>query len=137
MEKEEIIAVQRSWQLIMNHMNEIGEKFYDNLFEEEPVLETLFRNDKKEQAGKLMQLIGLAVTKLHLKAPDAPIDRVGKRHVAYGVKPEYFPKFGEVLIKTFADSLKDEWSPELESAWQKAYANLSAMMIESGYGKQE
>ena len=132
MTKEEILAVQQSWSVLMNHMDDIGEQFYENLFEEVPMFEALFAEEKSRQGSKLMSLIGMAVTKLHLEKPDQTVLTVGKRHVAYGVKPEYFPKFGEVLIKTFKTALKSEWTPELETAWKKAYALLADLMIQAG-----
>ncbi|UZR94799.1 globin domain-containing protein [Chondrinema litorale] len=131
MTKEEILAVQQSWRLLMNRMDDIGEKFYENLFEEVPMFETLFTEGKAKQGSKLMNLIGLTVTKLNLEQPDQTISTVGKRHVAYGVKPEYFAKFGEVLMKTFKEALKDNWTPELESAWTKAYANMADLMVKA------
>lgn len=131
MTKEEIVLVQQSWSLLMNHMNEIGEKFYNNLFEAEPKFSPLFNVDPPEQGEKLMNLIGLAVTKLHLEEPDQAIHNVGRRHVAYGVKPDYFQKFGEVLIATFKEALREEWSPELENAWQKAFKKLTGFMVQA------
>jgi len=131
MTKEEIILVQQSWSSLMNHLNEIGEKFYNNLFEAEPKFAHLFNVDPPQQGEKLMNLIGLAVTKLHLEKPDSAIHNVGRRHVAYGVKPEYFKKFGEILIGTFKEALKDEWDPELEAAWEKAYNKLAGFMVQA------
>ncbi len=131
MTKEEILLVQQSWSTIMNRMGDIGERFYNNLFEAEPKFATLFNADPPEQGEKLMQLIGLAVTKLHLEKADMAVHDVGRRHVAYGVKPEYFAKFGEVLIATLRDSLQEEWNEELENAWRKAYAKLSRFMIKA------
>lgn len=134
MTEEEILRVQRSWRLINNHSEEIGASFYERLFERRPDFKNLFSTDKSTQGNKLMNAIALAVTKLYTQDPDDAIKAVGKRHVAYRVKPEYYSVFGEVLLETFSKHLGEDWTPELADAWGKAYQNLSRMMIKAeGY----
>jgi len=135
MDKEEVLLVQSSWRQISNRQDEIGSKFYERLFEEAPQLKNLFSSDKEKQGEKLMRAIGLHVTKLEMdeNLPDEMMQTLGKRHAAYGVKAEYFGKFGEVLIKTMRDTLDDAiWTPKLEAAWKKAFQKLSNMIIKTG-----
>jgi len=134
MTEKEIILVQRSWRLISNHADEIGASFYENLFERRPDFKNLFSTDKGVQGNKLMNAIALAVTKLHTREPDDAIKAVGKRHIAYRVKPEYYADFGAVLLETMGQHLGDDWTPELQTAWEKAFKNLSNLMIKAeGY----
>ncbi len=130
MTQDQILLVQKSWPGISNRLDTIGEQFYENLFEAAPHLKKLFVTSKELQGSKFMQLVGLHVTKLHLKdEPDETLASLGKRHLAYGVKDEYFDTFGQTLIKTLRDEMGSElWNPELEAAWAEAYRQLSALM---------
>ncbi len=132
MTEQEIILVQKSWTQIRNHSQDIGEAFYEKLFDKRPDLKNLFSTNKEAQAKKLMSAMALAVTKLYQDSvPDETIEAVGKRHTAYRVKPEYFAVFGEVLIETLGERLGDFWTDELEKAWIAAYEHIAKMMMQT------
>ncbi|MBX2844451.1 MAG: hypothetical protein KTR26_22000, partial [Flammeovirgaceae bacterium] len=87
MTEAEILLVQKSWTAIHTRSEIIGTKFYTKLFEVQPLFQPLFHRDGNEQAKKLMQLIGFAVTKIKPEIEkDQAVSAVGKRHIAYGVK---------------------------------------------------
>ena len=55
---------------------------------------------------------------------------LGRKHVKYGVKPEYFPSMGRALIETVGDNLsEDQFTEEIRADWLEIYSALSYDMI--------
>ena len=54
---------------------------------------------------------------------------LGKKHVGYGVKPEYFPSMGRALIHSVQSVLGDRFTDEIKDAWIEVYGALSYDMI--------
>jgi len=59
------------------------------------------------------------------------IHDLGKRHVGYGFKDEYYGKVGEALLWTLEQGLGEDFTPEVKGAWAEAYKLLSDVMINS------
>jgi len=127
---EEIAAVERTWALVAATPEAAAQLFYGNLFAEHPELRPLFRSDLSEQGKKLMQTLSLAVSSL--RRPEAirePVERLGARHVAYGVRRDHYPLVGATLVDTLRQALGAELTPEAEKAWESAIALLAGWMI--------
>lgn len=54
---------------------------------------------------------------------------LGAKHVAYGVKPEYFPSMGRALIHAVKLQLGDKFTEARKDAWIEVYGALSYDMI--------
>lgn len=55
---------------------------------------------------------------------------LGQRHVRYGVKPEYFPALGKVLIDILSAALDPKvFTQEVKNDWVEVYGALSYDMI--------
>mmetsp|Transcript_28200 Transcript_28200/g.43443 ORF Transcript_28200/g.43443 Transcript_28200/m.43443 type:complete len:163 (-) Transcript_28200:121-609(-) len=54
---------------------------------------------------------------------------LGKKHVNYGVKPEYFPSMGRALIHSVQTVLGDGFTEDMKDAWVEVYGALSYDMI--------
>lgn len=107
--------------------------FYARLFELDPSLKSLFsQTDMKEQGKKLLAMIGSAVGSLDKLGDIVPaVQRLGKRHVGYGVTPAHYDTVGKALIDTLKTALGDQFSPAAEKAWGKTYGILAATMQEA------
>jgi nitric oxide dioxygenase len=84
----------------------------------------------KKQGRMLMQMIDFAVK--GIDEPDTilpTIQDLGKRHVGYGVKEEYYSTVGEALLWTLEQGLGKDFTPEAKDAWTEAYKLLSGVMI--------
>jgi hemoglobin-like flavoprotein len=44
--------------------------------------------------------------------------------------PEYYPLFGNALLKTLAQYLGQDWTEEVKQAWSDAYDAISTLMLE-------
>lgn len=59
------------------------------------------------------------------------VKTMGVKNASYGVLPEHYPIFGNVLLKTLKTSFGKSWSPELEAAWTAAYTAIAYLMLEA------
>ena len=109
---------------------EMGETFYDNLFEIAPTMRALFSHGTTEQAMRFAQILAYVVS--NLRAPDKllPIIRnLGARHREVGVVAEHFPPFKIALLKTLREKMGERWTPEVEMAWSSTYDMLAREMM--------
>lgn len=133
MTESQILTVQKSWPVLSVRMAEIGTSFYNRLFERAPHLQVLFHESAEIQGRKFMNLLAMVITKLNTEdRADEHVSALGVRHVGYGVQPEYFPLFGEVLMETLADTMGQQWTQETAEAWQAAFQFMSRAMIQAG-----
>jgi hemoglobin-like flavoprotein len=124
--------VETSWAKLRPVALQVSELFYDRLFELDPSLEELFKNDTAMQGAKLMRAVGALVDALQEPSWTSPmLHELGKRHLDYGVRPGHYVTFGEALLWTLEQSLGDDFTPAMKEAWHALYRLLSATMIEA------
>ena len=129
MTPEQVSLVQSSWQQVVPIKDQAAELFYQKLFELDPKLKTLFKNDMTEQRRKLMNMLDTAVR--GLKNPDAIVPAVrdlGKRHVGYGVKDKDYDTVATALLWTLEKGLGAGFTAETRNAWIAAYSLLTSVM---------
>ena len=91
MTPKQIKLVEGSWDFVITNTEEAGEIFYGKLFELDPSLRALFKEDIKTQSQKLVSLLTFAVSKLNNLEEILPdVKALGKRHIKYNVKPEHY-----------------------------------------------
>jgi hemoglobin-like flavoprotein len=104
--------------------------FYRRLFELDPSLRSLFTRDMAAQLAKLMAALGAVVGSLDLLENVLPLVRqLGRRHAAYGVRPDHYATLGEALIWTLAQALGPDFTRETRRAWTDAYGHVAWAMI--------
>jgi len=109
--------------------DEAAALFYGRLFELDPSLKALFKIDLREQGRKLMQMIGLAVSKLDALDELVPaVQALGRRHAGYGVKDVDYDTVGAALLWTLQQGLGPAFTPEVKSAWTTVYGLLASTM---------
>ncbi len=109
--------------------------FYDRLFEVAPAVKAMFPADMKEQRKKLMgdaRRRGQRAQQSRVGV--AGRQRLAKRHVGYGAKPEHYPVVGGALLWTLEKGLGEAWTSDVAEAWTAAYGTLSGYMISEAYG---
>jgi len=50
---------------------------------------------------------------------------LGKKHMGYGVKPEYYPSMGRALIFSVKECLGDNFTDDMKDAWLEVFSALS------------
>ncbi|MBK0329166.1 globin [Rhodobacteraceae bacterium F11138] len=127
-------------QMVRDSLNRLRDEFdtrslyfYEALFRREPVLRDLFREDLAGQGMKFMTTLAVILEKLNDEDADAAqYTGLGRQHASLGVKAADFAPMGEALIETLRAGLGADFTPELELAWHKAYAQVAAAMIRRG-----
>ena len=136
----QVELLEQSFEAIKPQANEFVNSFYDNLFTANPEAKPLFKTtDMAEQKKKLLSSLVLVVENLRKpEVLDGALRGLGARHVKYGALPEHYPLVGSALLTTFAQYLKEEWTPEVKQAWVDAYGAISDIMLDGAdYSQQE
>ena len=122
-------VVQETFAQVAPIADEAAALFYGRLFELDPTLKALFKIDMREQGRKLMQMIGLAVSKLDALDELVPaVQALGRRHAGYGVKDGDYDTVGAALLWTLEQGLGPAFTPEVKSAWTTVYGVLASTM---------
>jgi hemoglobin-like flavoprotein len=132
MTKEDILLVQQSWTKVLPLNETAAALFYRKLFALDPGLRPLFIGDMRQQGTKLLKMITAAVRGLGRLDALLPVVRdLGMRHGAYGVRDEHYGTVATALLWTLEQALREEFTPEVKSAWIKTYGVLSQTMREA------
>ena len=124
-----IPIVQQSWQQALPIRDLAAELFYAKLFELDPSLKALFKGNMKEQGGKLMTMIGVAVANLDRPETLMPVLKgLGARHGGYGVKDHHYDTVAAALLDTLHRGLGEAFTPEVKAAWVDVYGVLASTM---------
>jgi nitric oxide dioxygenase len=108
----------------------VGSLFYNHLFKIAPQVKHMFRNPIDGQSKKLLAMIGYIIAKLDRIETIVPeIEKLAKKHSAYGVKPEHYATVGDALLWTLEKGLGEHWNEEVKEAWTTCYVLLSNVMI--------
>lgn len=132
MTPEQVGLVKNSWTMVTPMAQQAGELFYGRLFELDPALEPMFKNERSEQVRKLMASLNMVVMSLDRLESILPnVQELGRRHVDYGVKDEHYDTVGAALLWTLEQGLGDAFTPEVKDAWTTAYVSLAGVMKEA------
>ncbi len=129
MNTEQIGLVRSTWKQVLPLRTTIADLFYTKLFELEPRLRPLFKNDLERQGEKLITMLDAAVRGLgspHVLAP--ALKDLGQRHVRYGASENDYGTVAISLLWTLEQGLGTDFTPEVRQAWTEAYATLISLM---------
>jgi nitric oxide dioxygenase len=130
MTPQQVELVRKSFAKVAAIKDQAAALFYHRLFELDPALRPLFKGDMTAQGGRLMTALGGVVAALDQLARVMPAVReLGRRHAAYGARPEHYATVGEALIWTLEQGLGAEFTRDTRRAWKDAYAGLAWTMI--------
>ena len=135
MTPKDIDLVQMSFAKVAPVDDGTGVLFYQRLFEIAPEVRPFFRGDIDEQGRMFMSMLTVAVNGLStFDSIEPALRELAIRHVGYGVRPENYAPVGAALIWIMEQSLGDDFTDEVRSAWFAVYHAVSAVMIEAAYG---
>lgn len=123
-----VAAIRADFAVLAADPDGLARDFYARLFALAPDLRPLFRGDLREQGSKLTAMLALVVRGLdRLDALAEPVRALGRRHVAYGVRPEDYAVVGHALLDTLERRLP-AFGEEARAAWAEAFALLADLM---------
>lgn len=130
MDDQVVSDVQSTWKVVEGIAPQAAVLFYQNLFEADPTLKSLFKGNMDEQGKKLMQMIGAAVGKLNDIETLVPIlENLAKRHTGYGVQEAHYATVGAALLKTLEQGLGEKFTPQVKASWATVYGVMSNVML--------
>lgn len=130
MTPEQIQMVRDTFAKVAAIPDKAGALFYHRLFELDPGLRPLFKGDIKAQGARLMTTLAGVVGSLdQLERMLPKLRELGRRHAAFGVRPEHYATVGEALIGTLQQALGAAFTRETRRAWIDTYAHLAWPMI--------
>ena len=127
-----IELLRTSFKMVSPKAEELSERFYQILFENNPELKPLFSKTNMKIQQKML-IEALATVMDLLDSPDklkSLLFDMGRKHRGYGAVEEHFPAVGQALLKALAEIAGPAWNKELETAWAEAYGAIAGMMIE-------
>lgn len=130
MTPQQIRLVQASYTRLKSDTAGVAAAFYERLFQIDPTLRGLFRDDLARQGERLMHMIGAAVGLLNRPETLFPVlHALGARHVGYGVKAEHYDTVGTALIDTLEAGLGSGFTSELRTAWVRLFDIVRCEML--------
>jgi hemoglobin-like flavoprotein len=130
MTPEQQVIVQASFAKVAPIADTAAILFYEDLFQRDPRLRFLFKQDMTEQRQKLMSMLGTAIANLRQWDKIAvAVQALGRRHVGYGVTQADYDTVGAALIATLEKGLGDDFTPDVRDAWLACYAAIKAEMV--------
>lgn len=80
--------------------------------------------------GKFLSAIGCMVAGLRDSTQLVPtLLSLGRRHIGYDVKEEFWPALGQALNRALSDILGAGFTLEVENAWTVVYGFTSSVMV--------
>jgi hemoglobin-like flavoprotein len=130
MNTTDITLVQSTWEQIVPTAGAAMQLFYAKLFELDPSLRPLFaKAEMAEHYKKVEQIITAVVRNLERVDELLPaIEALGRRHVGYGMKEQYYSTAATALLWTLEQGLGPAFTPEVRLAWTETYTILAAVM---------
>jgi len=124
----ETIPIEQSFEIAAERAGDITPLVYEKLFAKYPEILPLFVRDTT----------GAVRGEMLTRTIEAIFDYIGPNafaenflrcevvtHDGYGVPPDIFSKFFDVLAETLRDILGADWSPAMARAWKALLADLA------------
>lgn len=129
MTPNQIALVQNSWTDINTSAESLGKIFFVRLFELDPTVRELFKNEIDAQSRQFINMLNITVNGLdQLTLLTETLSALGMRHSNFGVLNEHYDTMRDALLWTLAQKFGDKFTPELENAWNEAFSSLTTIM---------
>ncbi|MCX6050322.1 MAG: hemin receptor [Chloroflexi bacterium] len=132
MDSEQIELVQKSFARLHPIAHTMDDIFYIRLRELDPKLYPLFKGFMGTQNAHFMHILRMLAT--GLVRPEMTVvitDQLGRRHLGYGMQDEQYQALCKALVRTLAQELGDEFTPEVQAAWSAAFDLLVKLTKEA------
>jgi hemoglobin-like flavoprotein len=132
MTSDDIKWIQESWRRIEPVKGIAAELFFNRLFELDPLLRSACGDDLKARYEGFTRVLGATVrglTRLEMLLP--AVREFGIRHPLSGAVEEHHANIASALLWMLEKALRRDFTPEVKSAWIKAYGMLSQTVRET------
>ncbi|XP_004082406.1 neuroglobin [Oryzias latipes] len=148
--EEQIQMIKDSWKVIRDDIAKVGIIMFVRLFETHPECKDVFflfrdvedlerlRTNRELRAHGLRVMSFIEKSVARLDQPErleALAVELGKSHYHYNAPPKYYNYVGAEFICAVQPILKEQWTTELEKAWQTLFQFVTALM-KQGYQEE-
>lgn len=131
MTPEQITLVQTSFTCLRPELPAMTARFYQELFQRDPALRSLFTTDPAVQQAKFAEKLSELVGSIpRLDALLAHTRELGARHYGYGVRIADYESVGGALLDALQAVLGDGFDAATRQAWTIAYNLIAETMLE-------
>lgn len=121
--------------VLREHGVTITRTFYSNMFAAHPELTDIF-NMGNQANGSQQHSLAAAVFAYAANIDNADalapvVSRIIHKHASVGIKAEHYPIVGRHLLGAIQEVLGEAATPALISAWDEAYSELAAALIDA------
>jgi methyl-accepting chemotaxis protein len=130
MDSQMIERLEKTFNLLAPRGQELVDRFYANLFANNPGVRPMFPQAMTEQKKKL--LASLVLVMQHIRTPEklrGPLQEMGARHVNYGTQPDHYPIVRDALVGVMAQMAGDAWTDQYANDWNTALDLVASIMI--------
>jgi len=122
--------IKKSFESAKPIANELVDYFYQTLFKDYPDSKSLFNdvNMDKQKKALITSLVFIVDNVDNPKNLIPYLEKMGGRHVSYGVDNRHYDWVGASLIRTFQYFFDENWTEELEKQWILAYTVIAETM---------
>jgi hemoglobin-like flavoprotein len=129
---EQIELVQYSFHEVLVEGEAFVARFYATMFDMFPETRQYFlKTDLTQLRKKVLRSLVMIIDNLH--KPEILADEIrelGQKHTyEYYITRNDYTKMGRAFVKTLAASLPETWTPEVETAWVSAFADVAHLML--------
>lgn len=113
----------------------LAQAFYRRLFLKKPELQAMFKTPMDVQRQKLIASLETIV--LFLSEPSAQrayLRELGRRHVAYGARPEHYALVIDTMIEAMDEATGGLLDPMVRNEWRDVLQLVSEWMIDGAEG---
>jgi hemoglobin-like flavoprotein len=129
MTPEDIHLLRKSFDHVERQSHVAALVFYQRLFELDPALRPLFKTNIEDQARKLMEMLGLALSLAEQPGKlEAVLMASGARHSGYGVREEHYATVGRAMLDMLAEVLGKNFAGATRQAWVDFYTYIAETM---------
>lgn len=120
---------------LKEHGLTITQTFYKNMFEQNPEVKAMF-NMAKQASGAQPKALAMTVLAAAQNIEDLSklgpaVQKIAEVHCDCLVKEEHYPIVGKHLLNAIKEVLGDAATPEIISAWAKAYDVIARIFIDA------
>ena len=129
MTSDQIYLLRRSFSRVEQQSHVAALVFYRRLFELDPRVRPLFKGNIEEQARKVIEMLGLALSLSERpEGLQAELHELGARHAGYGVRDEHYETVGRAMLDMLSEVLAKEFTPATREAWTQFYGLMATRM---------
>ncbi len=133
MDEDQAYLISESFRSVLMRKDTAADLFYRRLFELDPNLRSLFKDDIHAQGQKFLHMMGTLVGAIYEpKSYAATLSELSERHAGYGIQPNDYVVMGEAFVWTLERVLgSSAFTPETRAAWEALYADIARRIVDN------